>query len=332
MVHRDDPTVTGEPPPRRPDADVGAPLRRSHRGQMVGGVAKGIAERLDVDVSIIRVAFVVLACAWGIGAAIYLAMWAIVPAADDPVAVDEHGAVRGTWFSALLLAATISIGLVVSVSLWGGVHWGHGFGVAWVIFLAIVLVLALRRPVRAGSLLRVVRAVVLSVVTLVVVMVGACFAIVAMSGVPLAGGIGDRVWQPTSLAALRTSYRTAIGSMTVDLVEVPFKDRTYHVTATVAMGQVYVEIPSDAIVDLAAHSGVGTVVYVNDNGAQQFVQAGAPRTGHAASARPVIVLDVEAGIGEVRLYRASAAATDAQALAPRERSLPRLSMSIGRAR
>src|SRR5271154_1888537 len=54
-------------------------LRRSTRRRMVGGVAGGIAERFDIDANIVRVVFVVLTVLYGLGAAIYLAMWALIP-------------------------------------------------------------------------------------------------------------------------------------------------------------------------------------------------------------------------------------------------------------
>ena len=42
----------------------------------------GIAERFEVDATIVRVAFVVAACLWGVGVIVYLALWALVPTAD----------------------------------------------------------------------------------------------------------------------------------------------------------------------------------------------------------------------------------------------------------
>src|SRR5580692_6317002 len=71
-----------------------APLRRSTKRRMVAGVAGGIADRFAIDVNIVRVAFVVCTCLWGLGAAIYLAMWALVPAADTGVPLGE-GATEG---------------------------------------------------------------------------------------------------------------------------------------------------------------------------------------------------------------------------------------------
>jgi len=134
---------------------------------------------------------------------------------------------------------------------------------------------------------------------------GAFFGIVALTGVPLRGGIGERVWQPTSLSQLNTTYRTAIGNTTVDLRDVPFGNGVYHVTASVAVGELVVDVPANVVVDVSAHSGIGDVVYENADGSQQFFEgSSASRSGHGSASSPRLVLTAEAGIGQVQLYRA----------------------------
>jgi phage shock protein PspC (stress-responsive transcriptional regulator) len=46
---------------------------------MVAGVAAGIARYIDVDVNIVRIAFAVLTFFGGLGVAIYLAGWLLIP-------------------------------------------------------------------------------------------------------------------------------------------------------------------------------------------------------------------------------------------------------------
>src|ERR1035438_1553913 len=71
-------------------------LRRSTKRRMVGGVAGGIAERFDIDANIVRVVFVVLTVLYGLGAAIYLAMWVLIPQSGSPPDdVDESAAGSG---------------------------------------------------------------------------------------------------------------------------------------------------------------------------------------------------------------------------------------------
>lgn len=54
-------------------------LVRSRRDRMIGGVAAGIARYLGVDISVIRIGFVVLALVGGLGIPLYLACWLLIP-------------------------------------------------------------------------------------------------------------------------------------------------------------------------------------------------------------------------------------------------------------
>jgi phage shock protein C len=54
-------------------------LYRSQANRMVAGVCGGMAEYFNVDATLIRVLFVVLAVFGGAGLVLYLLMWIIVP-------------------------------------------------------------------------------------------------------------------------------------------------------------------------------------------------------------------------------------------------------------
>jgi phage shock protein PspC (stress-responsive transcriptional regulator) len=54
-------------------------LRRAGEGRMIAGVCAGLADHLDVDVVLVRIAVVVLAVVAGIGVPLYLAAWLLVP-------------------------------------------------------------------------------------------------------------------------------------------------------------------------------------------------------------------------------------------------------------
>lgn len=58
-------------------------LTRSRDDRLLGGVAGGLATFLGMDVTLVRMAFVVLAVFGGSGVVLYLAMWLLVPPADD---------------------------------------------------------------------------------------------------------------------------------------------------------------------------------------------------------------------------------------------------------
>jgi phage shock protein C len=61
-------------------------LSRSRTDRKLAGVCGGLAEYLNVDATVVRVGFVVLALMGGAGVAIYLAMWLLVPNQTQDVA------------------------------------------------------------------------------------------------------------------------------------------------------------------------------------------------------------------------------------------------------
>ena len=78
---------TDTPPPGygpgRPGPERSAPersaLRRSYSDRMLAGVAAGLARYFDVDVTIVRIAFVVLTIVGGAGIPLYLAGLLFIP-------------------------------------------------------------------------------------------------------------------------------------------------------------------------------------------------------------------------------------------------------------
>jgi signal transduction histidine kinase/phage shock protein PspC (stress-responsive transcriptional regulator) len=64
------------------DASAGV-LRRDREEGWVGGVAAGIARRIGVDASLVRLAFVVATAAGGVGIAAYLLGWLVIPPGES---------------------------------------------------------------------------------------------------------------------------------------------------------------------------------------------------------------------------------------------------------
>ncbi len=54
-------------------------LFRSEENQQIAGVCAGLAEYFSVDVTLIRIVFLILTLAGGPGLIIYIAMWWIMP-------------------------------------------------------------------------------------------------------------------------------------------------------------------------------------------------------------------------------------------------------------
>ena len=102
---------------------------RVERDRVVAGVCAGIAERLRVDATLVRLVFALLAFASGAGIAAYLGLWAILPAAGAPTP-PRFRRVAGTvvlvWAAVLALRG---LGLADSL-LWPLALFGAGMVIA----------------------------------------------------------------------------------------------------------------------------------------------------------------------------------------------------------
>ncbi|MFH5822155.1 PspC domain-containing protein [Georgenia sp. AZ-5] len=133
-------------------------LRRSGiwRGQdrWIGGVAAGVARRLDVDPLLIRGVLVVMTLFGGLGLLLYGVAWALLPEESDG-RIHLQEALRGNVDAALAGAIAFTvIGLSRPGVWWGGwVSWGDGFfwsivSVATVVLIVVGIVALARRGSR----------------------------------------------------------------------------------------------------------------------------------------------------------------------------------------
>lgn len=92
------------------------PLRRSVEDRVIAGVAGGIARRLDIPAWVVRVAFVVLSFGGGLGVALYIAGWLLIPDDHDaePLARGFIGRVsdRSGWIG----IAFVGLGVLIAAS------------------------------------------------------------------------------------------------------------------------------------------------------------------------------------------------------------------------
>src|SRR4051794_12679516 len=107
-------------------------LERPREGRMIAGVSAGIARHLNIDPTLVRLAFIVVAVAGGVGLAAYFAAFLLIPEeGDDDPPIRRLGSHR---------AATIAgVGLLVVAGLSTiDLFDGHGVahGVIWACVLA----------------------------------------------------------------------------------------------------------------------------------------------------------------------------------------------------
>jgi phage shock protein C len=131
-------------------------LFRDTRHGVIAGVAAGLGRYLDVDPVLVRLAFLLLCLAHGLGLLAYLICWVIVPRAD----VVETEAATGAGFERLPATAPVqaAVGslLIVAGALLlarnlGWFHWPHWlrFDTLWpllLLALGLGLILKSRSP------------------------------------------------------------------------------------------------------------------------------------------------------------------------------------------
>lgn len=352
-------------------------LRRRSDDRIVGGVAAGIADYLDVDPVLIRAVFVGLMIFGGAGFVLYVLGWLLIPAGGEERSVAESF-VRGLDLTprGALFGALVIVGIVVLftlVALPGGYDPGGSFyvdGRALVVLGGVATgIWILRRTAGGGSTsaaaappspvarvapaaraakrpaqprsplgLYVVAAALIAVGIMALVanatnrivtpgqFFGVAFTIVgvglAVGGwwgrarwlmlpallllpfawasayltAPIEGGIGDQSFAPVSAEELRDEYRLVGGGLTLDLRDVPGSG-PIRTSASVAVGYLTVFLPEDASVQIAASVGAGETEILGN------YQAGTGLAEHMVRGEGrEIVLDLDAGIGRIKVY------------------------------
>ena len=134
-------------------------------------------------------------------------------------------------------------------------------------------------------------------------------ALTALAGpVPLEGGVAERLFQPTTPAEVRPSYRLAGGELILDLSKVDFGPGAPPVRASVAGGRVLVVIPDEVAAQVRGRVGVGSLDLLGhvDTGAQVDSTVTEPAAKPPAKGTaPTVELDVQAGYGVIEVRRAS---------------------------
>ncbi len=66
---------------------------RPQTGRMLAGVCRGLANRFELPIAAVRVAFLLSLLLGGAGIVVYLALWIAMP--EEPLALPERGATSG---------------------------------------------------------------------------------------------------------------------------------------------------------------------------------------------------------------------------------------------
>lgn len=154
-----DPAMTSEQPEGATSATqpAGRPLRRRATDRVIGGVAAGIADYLNVDPLLIRALFVGLVIFGGAGLVLYVGAWLLIPveASDDSIvdsALRRLGLVpRGLLTTLAVIGIVLFIGFVVLPS---GGYYGGPAGLyvdPTLLLLALLVIVGIALLRRGGS-------------------------------------------------------------------------------------------------------------------------------------------------------------------------------------
>lgn len=126
-------------------------LYKSRRNRMIDGVCGGFAEYLDVDPTIVRILWVLVACMGGAGILLYIAGMIIMPVNPEhvvqtvPPAAGELAsaeAVSGSDARKFWGVLLVIVGVVILFSNLGFFHWFYWWNFSWSVVFPVILILA----------------------------------------------------------------------------------------------------------------------------------------------------------------------------------------------
>jgi phage shock protein PspC (stress-responsive transcriptional regulator) len=122
--------------------------------------------------------------------------------------------------------------------------------------------------------------------------------VASLVDVPIQGPWGSQRFSPTSADEVREAYHVAGGQLLLDLSRIEAGAEPIGVSASVAVGDLRVLVPDGATLDLEASVG-GGMIRLLDGPTLEGTQL---EDGRAVDAgEPEIVLDLDAGIGAIRV-------------------------------
>jgi phage shock protein PspC (stress-responsive transcriptional regulator) len=261
---------------------------RPREGRMLAGVCAGIAERWNLDVTLVRIVAVVLTLLSGVGLAAYVAAWLLTPSVDGPapLAADSDWAKRVSRRGEGVVRRVprvllFIIGVIVLISL---VHtWWLAAPIGLTLLVAGVLMLLFGTRLGRWT-----------------VGIAALLVALVVAGVGIAGPhLGTRTYKVTSVDDLHSSYDYGAGAVRLDLSGITAVTGEHHTSVQLGRGDVRISLPAGVPVLVHARAGVGSVKVngrrVSGFDAEQTVPVGAG----TATATDRIVLDISVGAGSV---------------------------------
>jgi phage shock protein PspC (stress-responsive transcriptional regulator) len=129
----------------------------------------------------------------------------------------------------------------------------------------------------------------------------AALAVTLAIRVPLFSGVGTQSEHPQVLAALQSRYQHGIGDYSIDLSDVSIPAGRTSVKVTLGIGNLTVEVPESATVEIDGRASVGDVQLLGHDDSGTGIREHVVDTG--ALSGHVLVLDARVGLGQLKVVR-----------------------------
>ncbi|MGK5170934.1 PspC domain-containing protein [Geodermatophilus sp. CPCC 205761] len=307
------PPAPPAPPPLDPPAaeyafppgpQVRPPLRRSGTDKVIGGVSGGLAEYTGIDALLWRVGFVALALA-GPGIPVYLLLWIFMSAGSGGgIGASRAGRVKAPAGPRSPVPGITVAGLLIVVGTMVLISRFTDWSVAprFVLGSALLVVgLGLVAAAFSGG-----RRAKGGLIALGALLSVALIAVTAEPWRNIEGGVGDRTYHPTTADAVRPVYSGGVGDVVLDLSDIDLSDLDGAITTRLdaGVGDVEIRVPRSADVRVEANSGIGSIEVFGDRTSDGGLFPGQGSAAWTGDDDPEIVLDIDAGIGDVEVTRA----------------------------
>ncbi len=118
------------------------PIRRSADTRVVAGVCGGLSRATGIDVTLVRIGFVLLSLGSGVGVLVYALAWLLLPLEGETSTIFSRAV--SDWRGIRLVIAVIPLLVVVQV-LAAAIHVGYLGSISWPLFLAAAAAILIRR-------------------------------------------------------------------------------------------------------------------------------------------------------------------------------------------
>jgi phage shock protein PspC (stress-responsive transcriptional regulator) len=264
-------------------------LERTLSPRIIAGVCGGLGRYFGLSPAVFRLGLIVLTLLGGAGILVYLAAVLVIPeeGADQSFAERVLSERRDRpWPLIGLGLAGVAIAVLLAQA---------AAGAGWVLVLiaGLIVLWMSRREKKRRSLVVAVLAV---IAVLVAAAATATVVAFAWFNVSLGDGVGDRVYNPTSITEVQKKYEVGVGSMRVDLSRIGPVTKETHIKASVGIGELRIIVPRNAAVSVNARAKVGElfVLQRHDDGKNAAVRVG----------QGPLVIDAKVGAGRIDVVRA----------------------------